>query len=182
MELVICSPQEYYARKFLLFIQNECNARHNRWVYAIVNKKFDSSMERVFIDRSQWCLCLDKHHGQDARYLVIFKDTALQTLRDLRGSHTPLLQEIAETVNAWIRARHTSKYVLYFHYMPSIFQLHLHVNSNLQCVNYQRAHFLSTVLKNIEKDSQYYTHALILTKMCKTIRRAETHRKLQVHI
>jgi hypothetical protein len=49
---------------------------------------------------------------------VIFKDESLMTIR-----------------------------FLYFHYMTSVFQLHLLVNSNQQHINASRAHFLSSVLQ-----------------------------------
>jgi hypothetical protein len=71
---------------------------------------------------------------------------------------------------------------MYFHYMSSVFQLHMHVNSNIQHINWDRAHLLSTVSSNLRKDSEYYAKALILTKMCKTIRSANAHVKLKTKI
>ena len=47
------------------------------------------------------------------------------TIRDLREQHAPVLQEIYSTVLRWIESKHRTKYFLYLHYMPSVFQLHL---------------------------------------------------------
>jgi len=41
---------------------------------------------------------------------------------------------------------------------------------------------LSVVTGNLHKDSEYYTKALILTKMCQTIRRANVHDKLKTKL
>jgi len=47
-------------------------------------------------------------------------------------------------------------------------------------INMNRAHFLSNVIKNIQKHSEHYAQALILTVACRTIRRTETHGTVQV--
>ena len=111
-----------------------------------------------------------------------FKNRNLKTIRDLRESHLVMLQEVYVTVSAWLKSRHKNKYYMYFHYMPSVFQLHLHVNSNTQHINWDRAHLMSTVTANLRQDSQYYAKALILTKMCKTIRSANAHIKLKTKL
>jgi hypothetical protein len=89
---------------------------------------------------------------------------------------------VRTTVSAWLKSRHKHKYYMYFHYMPSVFQLHLHVNSNVQHINWDRAHLMNTVTANLHKDSQYYAKALIMTKMCKTIRSANAHIKLKTKL
>jgi hypothetical protein len=109
---------------------------------------------------------------------VIFKDEDLMTIRDLREQHLPMLEEIYSTVLRWIESKHRQKYFLYFHYMPSVFQLHLHVNSNQQHINASRAHFLSTVLRNLRQNSEHYKTALILSSWCKTMKHTNLHTKL----
>jgi len=145
-------------------------SRNHRWITAIIHGQ-GGRHEHIFIDRKEWCLCLDKHHGHDQRYLVIFKDESLKTIRDLRGKHMPLLREIECTVMRWIEAHHHHKYYMYFHYMPSVFQLHLHVNSNTVHINKHRAHHLSFVMQKLEKNHEHFKTALILTSWCKTMRK-----------
>ena len=182
MEKVICCPEAYYGTTFSKFIENELRTDRNSWIYNIIKTGCLSRHEQVFIDCKDWCLCVDKHHGHDLRYLVVFKNRNLKTISDLRDSHLALLQEVYVTVSAWLKSRHKNKYYMYFHYMPSVFQLHLHVNSNIQHINWDRAHLMSTVTANLRKDSQYYAKALILTKMCKTIRSANAHIKLKTKL
>jgi hypothetical protein len=175
MEDFICSPHDYYGTAFSKFMNGECESRHHRWIYDIINGC--SRYEQVFLDRVGWCLCLDKHHGIDMRYLVVFKDESLKTIRDLREQHATMLEEIRSTVSQWTKSRHRRSYALYFHYLPSVFQLHLHVNSNAHIVNKRRAHYLQTVIRNVRLDSEYYKKALILTSWCKTMKRATLHDK-----
>jgi hypothetical protein len=110
------------------------------------------------------------------------QDHSLKTIRDLRQCHLAMLQDVYGTVSVFLQSRHKHKYYMYFHYMPSVFQLHLHVNSNTQHINWDRAHLLSVVTSNLRKDSEYYAKALILTKMCKTIRSANAHMKLKTKL
>lgn len=178
MEKVICCPHEYYGSQFSKFIDSEAQSSKHSWIYDIIAVGAASKHEQVYIEREQWCLVLDKHHGHDTRYLVVFRDKSLRTIRDLREQHVTLLQHIYETVSKWLRCRTDKTYYFYFNYMPSVFQLHLHVNSNTQHINRERAHFLRVVCANLHKDSQYYMKALMLTKLCPTIRRANVHTKL----
>ena len=71
---------------------------------------------------------------------------------------------------------------MFFHYMPSVFQLHLHVTAKAQYINMSRAHFLLRVAKNLQRNSTHYAEALILTSSCRTLRRAETHETVKVPI
>lgn len=179
---VICSPDMYYGAAFQSFVASECRAATSKWIYDIINNTFPAKREQIFIQAPEWCLCADQHQGHDARYLVIFKDTSLKTLRDLRDSHLPLLAEMQERVAAWLATRHKKSFHMFFHYMPSVFQLHLHVTSKFQYINMNRAHFLKRVVKNLQRDSEHYAQALILTSSCRTIRRAETHETVKVPI
>ena len=182
MQDVICSPDVYYSSYYQNFIESECTSQSSKWVYDIINNTFLPKREQIFINEEEWCLCADQHHGNDARYLVIFKNIKLKTIRDLRSEHVKLLLAIHDKVREWLCSRHKNTFHLFFHYMPSVFQLHLHVTSKMQYINRNRAHFLTRVISNIQKNSQHYAEALLLTVYCRTIRRAETHETVQYAI
>jgi hypothetical protein len=76
--------------------------------------------------------------------------------RDLRDSHLPLLAEVQERVGAWLATKHKKSFHMFFHYMPSVFQLHLHVTSKFQYINMNRAHFLKRVVKNLQRNSELW--------------------------
>ncbi len=182
MHAVICSDFDYHSKSFQKFTDDERSSKASSWIFDLIDNKHRQDKERIFINRDAWCLCADKHFGTDSRYLIIFKDKSLKTLRDLRCSHLDLLREISTTVQTWISQHHSQRFFTFFHYMPSVFQLHIHVNSCSQYINRFRAHFVSTVMRNIRRDSEHYAHALILTKFCKTIKRAETHDTVKLAI
>lgn len=179
---MICCPHEYYNTHFREFVNSEVCSSKNSWIYDIISNGACSKHEQVFLDRPEWCLVLDKHHGHDIRYLVVFKDVSLRTIRDLRQQHLKLLEDVFVTVSKWLTLRSSQKHYMYFNYMPSVFQLHLHVNCNVLHINKERAHFIHIVCAHLRRDSEHYTKALILTKMCGTIRRANVHTKLALRL
>ena len=211
MEWVICSPDEYYSLRMKQFIQSECRLPRNQWIYKIIQNNVQDAGERVFINTPAWCLCLDKHRcpcrhtasaprlpaphsavtifscsyhrsGEDARYLVVFKNTALKTIRDLAKAHVPMLEQVRERLDAWLREHDPDDYLLYFHFLPSVFQLHLHVRRKSCCRQNVRMQPLQTVIRNLRKTENYYQDALILTKFCKKLQKAETHTKIESNI
>jgi hypothetical protein len=182
MQDVICSPDVYYSHAFQSFIDTERKSPNSKWIYDIIDNTFAPKREQIFIHADTWCLCADQHHGHDTRYLVIFKDTRLSTIRDLRRSNVALLVDVRNQVSAWLQTRHKRKFHMFFHYMPSVFQLHLHVTSKAQYINMNRAHFLPFVINNLKNNSEYYAQALLLTAACRTIKRAESHDTVQYPI
>ena len=67
MECVVSAPCEYYSLRMRAFIENECRLPRNQWIYKIIESKLQDTDEQVFLDRPQWCLCLDKHRCVRAR-------------------------------------------------------------------------------------------------------------------
>lgn len=182
MECVVSCPCEFYSSRMQAFIENECRLPRNQWIYKIIQGDLENTDERVFIDRPEWCLCLDKHSGTDVRYLVVFKDTTLKTIRNLAQHHVQMLEDIRAQVLAWLNLQGKEKYNLYFHYMPSIFQLHMHVREKTFFRRHIRIQPLRNVIENLRKDTNHYSNALILTKHCKTIQKSETHKIVGLNI
>lgn len=194
MEMTICAPSDYYNKKFQKFITNEKQNSANKWIYDLIYKEFEINKETIYLDRPSWLLCQDCNFGPQERFLVVFKDTTLHSIRDLRKYHIPLLNSINKEVQKWLSAKYTDKiaksFEVYFHYIPSIFQLHLHVNQvSIACTKDQkvqksngRKQPLHVVINNLSTQSDFYANCMILTKFCKTLKRAETHRKILLPI
>ena len=63
------------------------------------------------------------------------------------------------------------------HYMPSVFQLHVHVHvserlqvcgGDAECLKrHSRRHMLHDVLRNLVSDDLYYTKCILLANLCK---------------
>ena len=90
-----------------------------------------------------------------------------------------MLFEMERDVKLWLN-KHASEenWEFYFHYMPSVFQLHLHVNTIRAMRNPDRIQPLHVVIQHLKKNSEHYKDALILTRMCKTVKRMQSHKKI----
>jgi len=105
-----------------------------------------------------------------------------KNIRDLRQHHLSLLSEINTRVRAWLRETQQGCFGMYFHFLPSVFQLHLHVRDKSFSRKHVRMQPLQNVMGNLAKTSMYYKDALIMTKYCKMFQKAETHRKMDINI
>ena len=179
----VCSPTDY--GKMSTFVGLECGDANNRWIYQIIDKQWDALDEQVCLDKEDWVMVKNKQHNQDLRFLVIFKDKGLKTIRELRREHVSLLQDIQTDVTAYMQEHGYENFMMYFHYLPSVFQLHLHVNAQNTVFNSKpndRIQPLQSVVRNLQHNSEHYAHALILTKHCKIRHRAEILEKRRTAI
>ena len=170
-----------------MFIRNNCKKDDRKWIYDLINGHIDRD-ETVFCDEEQWMLCLDKHPGVDTRYLVVFKELHLKTIRDLRQCDMAMLHRVRREVKATLHRIHPSWIGIdvYFHYHPSVYQLHAHVcesgedtspygRQRLNRTAYNpRCHHLRHVMRNLVTDSLWYRNALILTGKNKGMRHVLT--------
>jgi len=176
--LLICSPHEYYSEANQDNIAKLCKRENRQWIYSLIDAGSAAHDEIVMTETAQWLLCLDKHPGEDTRYLVVFRDLALKTLRDLRAADVGMLREVLDGVRAEMRTRQPewAGCLVYFHYYPSVYQLHAHVcedkgrtpQRDASC----RSHHVGHVIRNLERDSAWYAKALILTNRPKKMYRA----------
>ena len=124
-----------------------------------------------------------ERYDKEPRYLVIFKDEELSTLRDLRAKHTGMLRHMQEIVLNFLFKTHPSTWHLYrifFHYLPSVFQLHAHVSARRNSLAKSRQHYLVHVLRNLTQDSVYYTKCLIVTSLSHQLRRQNLYEEITV--
>ena len=134
------------------------------WINNIVNGI--SENESIIYNDNDFILMPDLKWDNktidDLYYLVIFKDKQLKSIRDLNLLHVTLLQKTKDISIKKIKELHnidSDQLRLYFHYYPSFWQLHLHVNLitknwNGSCIDV--AHPLSTVINNIKLVNNYY--------------------------
>lgn len=140
------------------FIASEIDKK--QWPYQVIEG--ESEAESV-IERSDEFLVLpDVESCDDIHWLALFSDTNLKSIRSLRGHHIPLLQRAVQSVE---RLQTERPVMMYFHYPPSVWQLHMHVVSpceGLRTTNdMQRVHFVTDVIRNLEIDPEYYTKATL---------------------
>jgi hypothetical protein len=102
--------------------------------------------------------------------LLIFKDPQLGSIRDLEGRHLPLLERVYREVIKFVLDNYglpSSKIRCFFHYMPSAWRLHLHIQhvsanaalgAGTQCA---RARTIGDVMNNIRLMPDYYQKATL---------------------
>jgi diadenosine tetraphosphate (Ap4A) HIT family hydrolase len=146
-------------------LQRRQHADH-KWIFNLLAGQ--ATDEEVFVENEQWMLCRDRHPGPEDRFLVVFKDTSLYTLRELDSTHVRMLVQVQNACRKFLRetyqndphTQHTWR--LYFNYMPSVLQLHLHV---ARCTSHcsTRIQPLGCVIRNIRDNPGHYASALIMT-------------------
>lgn len=166
----ICYPELYYHRTFQDLIYANRRHRDQNWIFNLVVDKSKHESEIIYSENDDWLLC--SHPDSSSRFLVVFKDLTLHSIRDLRQKHIPMLQNLQCKLIAFIRDRFTSRrrIKLFFHYMPSVFQLHMHVSFELTG-DPIRVHTIQSVIVRLQKDDLWFHKALILCPL----RRMLTH-------
>lgn len=141
------------------------------WITRI--EKGDAPGEEILMETSDFFLLPNfkwNRKPKDLYLLTIFKDTTLRSIRDLNQVNIDLLEKVKSTVLDYINQNyglHQSHIRCFFHYYPSAWRLHMHVQhvsantslgSTTQC---GRAHILEDVINNIKLVPRYYQTATI---------------------
>lgn len=112
-------------------------------------------------------------HKMTLNWLSILHDMRIRTLRDLRGTHVPMLKQMLSDCMAAIDT-HTGipqdQVMAYVHYPPSVYQLHVHFSYPYGQYCHRdayRVHPLPTIINNLEIDSDYYAKATLHLAMYK---------------
>ena len=134
------------------------------WMHNIINgisekqKIVLNTNDNVLVKELKW----STDTMRDMYYLVIFKDHNLKSIRELNGSHVELLEKTRDLCIDKIVSLHNinkNKLRLYFHYHPTFWQLHLHINlidRQWDGSSSDYAHPLYSVINNIKLVSNYY--------------------------
>ncbi|KAF7998131.1 hypothetical protein HCN44_009529 [Aphidius gifuensis] len=100
-------------------------------------------------------------------YMLAITRKRIRSIRDLNASHLPLLRHIKEAGTKAIFDKYgvsKSQLRIYFHYQPSFYHLHVHFTTfaveNSGTLT-ERAHLLTTVIRNIELMPDYYQKAVL---------------------
>lgn len=152
----IVESEEEYARVVQPWIHGMQRAE---WVENIVQGK--AERERVLWSDDEMVILPDSKSNHDGDYLlVVFRDDRLKSLRDLADAD--VLLRAKENLQKIV---HLPDYILYFHYPPSYYRLHLHA-VRLDSIDSVRckvgeAVLLESVLSNLSTDKSYYSRAAL---------------------
>ncbi|KAH8295354.1 hypothetical protein KR018_010401 [Drosophila ironensis] len=143
------------------------------WVYNILEHKQEK--ERIVFEDSDpetgFILLPDlKWDGRNVEnlYLLgIVRKHDIKSLRDLNGTHLELLRNLRESSKKAIFERYgvnPNKLRMYFHYQPSFYHLHVHINpvrNDAPGIWCEKSHMLDTVINNLELLPDYYEKATL---------------------
>jgi len=148
-----------------------------QWIYNILDHK--KEVERIIFEEEDpvngFVLLPDmKWDGQQVTDLycsAIIRQRGIKSIRDLRANHLPLLRNILEKGSQAIKDKYNvprSQLVMYFHYQPSYYHLHVHfthVAFEAPGRDTSGAHVLQTVIDNIERDNDHYAKCSLPFKL-----------------
>lgn len=155
-----CTPA--HAERLSVYISRQLRDPSKKWVYDIINGRCET--EKCIYEDTDITIVPDIDH-YDVKFLALFKDISLHTIRNLDASHIEMLKRVNRVCRelAFKRFGSTDENTMcYFHYLPSVFQLHLHVSSsNNMTLDAYRVHPIENVISNLCIDSDYYRKASI---------------------
>jgi m7GpppX diphosphatase len=151
----------YRSEAMQAFIQAEIAKK--QWIYRIIEG--EKEQENILYRCKDFIILPDTDAFNDEavlNWIVIFTDTALISMRCLRGEHVPVLQAIKAKVDELVPSQFALP-MIYFHYPPSVWQLHLHVAAPCDALrttnSMQKVCFLEDVICNLTIDTDYYAKA-----------------------
>ena len=145
----------------------------NDWVQKILIGERES--DKVITQNEDWMLVYDakwraEDHGNASKMhcLALVKQSALWSVRDLRGEHVPMLRAlqtmIASTVEREFALRPT-QYRVYFHYWPNFWWLHVHVVALTAPSFTGGGVLLEDAVQWLEMDAGYFAKAALTVRV-----------------
>lgn len=140
---------------------------HKKEVDRIIFEDEDPVNGFVLLPDMKW----DGLQMTDLYCSAIIHRRGVKSIRDLRSEHLPLLRNILEKSTEAIKKKYNvdrSQLVMYFHYQPSYYHLHVHlthVSFEAPGRDTSGAHVLETVIDNIERDGDYYAKCSLMFKL-----------------
>lgn len=152
---------EFYCENVLKFAQKQDKTRF----FDIINKKTN---EEILFDCPDFILIKDllwkDTNINKLHYLMIFKNPKLMSLRNLDKSNIELLETALKTGKKKISDLNDISKIhmeTYFHYHPSVWQLHIHfVSSRIEEIH--KKYMVDEVITNLHNDSDFYKKNIIL--------------------
>lgn len=152
----------YEDTKNYLKVRNKVSKRTVQWIKNIIDGV--SEKENIVYRDKDFVICKNlADQGSDQFYwLVLFTDQKLYCIRELNKNHLKLLETVKKKVIELIKKEYDidEEYIkMYFHYHPSAWWLHLHVEhlfSEMGKFHIYTAHSLNDAINNIRLDSTYY--------------------------
>jgi len=158
------TQEKYESDNMQKFIYTERSKTQKKWIFEII-KGARERIQIVFRDPQNRFVIIpsDENRKKKKSYLVIFCDRELKSIRDLRQKHVPLLLEVCKKLQEFLPVgfSHAS-----FHYHPSVYQLHLHVQTeHVEDLENWRIYPLSYVILALSVNTNFFKEATLQTQV-----------------
>lgn len=136
---------------------------HKKEVERIVFEDPDEELGFVLLPDLKW----DGKTKETLYCLAIIRQRGIKSLRDLNGSHVPLLENIRKQGHEAIKSKYGvegTQLRAYFHYQPTFYHLHVHftfLKHEAPGIFCEKSHLLETVIDNIRLLPEYYQKATL---------------------
>ena len=140
-----------------------------KWTDDII----DGHRQNEIISENQYMVFFPDYNWKDGNInnlhmIGMIIDKKIKSIRHLSSEHIQILEKCKEDGLKIIEEKYkvkSNKIVIYFHYHPSTWRLHIHFQninaiSNIS-MTLPRAHPLSLVIQNLKMDSDYYKKCLL---------------------
>jgi m7GpppX diphosphatase len=151
---------DLYNKTIKPFISNN----DKKWIYNIIDGI--EEQHKIIYQNDNYVILPDTawvdNDINDLYLLLIVKRKDIYSIRDLTGEHIPLLTDMINSLEEIERIYKIPQCMLrtYFHYKPSTWHLHLHINNinttKPYSFNVERCHSLINVINNLKIDTNYY--------------------------
>ncbi len=157
------TPEVFFGLAMSDFVEQEINRKS--WIYKVIAG--DKEQDQVIFKCDQFLVLPDTEAINEPgmlNWMVIFTDTALTSMRSLREQHLELLDSVKDKVSCLMPPEFEQP-MIYFHYPPSVWQLHLHVVAPCDILrtsnSMQKICYLEDVMSNRKIDHDYYAKATL---------------------
>jgi m7GpppX diphosphatase len=148
---------------------------HNRWAHNIIDGK--SEVDRVIHTDKEFTLVQGKNStpkNKEKFHLIAWSNNKdIMTLRDLRGDHVNMLENIKRIGLEKIKSKYginENQLNVFVHYPPQVWLFHVHfyiVGTNHKRQSVEYSHLLDNVIFNLKLDSDYYKKINMNVKVTK---------------
>jgi m7GpppX diphosphatase len=144
------------------------NPQKDQWIKDIVSGKTQTegilyqNDEFIMFPPAKW----DMKDMKTFHMLAFVKDFSIRSMRDLNGSHIPLLENILNIGSEEIEKKYNipkDRLKIYVHYPPTSWILHIHFNvidDNTSSSSVEYSNSLYNIIINLKLDGNYYKQDL----------------------
>ena len=122
-----------------------------------IDKMFHTNHPDVIYRYDEFILAKDRKSINNKFYILAIPRKQIYNIRHLTKQDIPILLDMKRAGINYAKSIGIDKLKIFFHYIPSIYQLHLHFCAeDHNMVVEDASYYLDDVIKGLEKDSSYW--------------------------